>query len=52
VKSSDVRERGKMSERTKGKNAAVDYAKLIDGYDNMVIKSFLISLLWFFFFAS
>ncbi|KAK2355687.1 serine/arginine-rich splicing factor [Trifolium repens] len=35
VKSSDVRERGKMSERTKGKNAAVDYAKLIDGYDNM-----------------
>ncbi|KAK2355686.1 serine/arginine-rich splicing factor [Trifolium repens] len=29
------RERGKMSERTKGKNAAVDYAKLIDGYDNM-----------------
>ncbi|PNY11803.1 hypothetical protein L195_g008418 [Trifolium pratense] len=35
VKSSDVRERGKMSERTKGKNAGVDYAKLIDGYDNM-----------------
>lgn len=35
MKSSDVRERGKMSERTKGKNAAVDYAKLIDGYDNM-----------------
>ncbi|KAK2409042.1 serine/arginine-rich splicing factor [Trifolium repens] len=35
LKSSDVRERGKMSERTKGKNAAVDYAKLIDGYDNM-----------------
>lgn len=45
MKSSDVKERGKGSEMRKGKNVGVDYAKLIHGYDNMVIISFLISLL-------
>lgn len=35
MKSTDVKERGKGSEMRKGKNVGVDYAKLIDGYDNM-----------------
>lgn len=49
VRTNDVRERGKVSGMLKGKNVGVDYAKLIEGYDNMVVKSLLISLLWLFF---
>lgn len=35
VRTNDVRERGKVSGMLKGKNVGVDYAKLIEGYDNM-----------------
>lgn len=49
MRTNDVRERGKVSGMLKGKNVGVDYAKLIEGYDNMVVKSLLISLLWLFF---
>ncbi|KAK7291658.1 hypothetical protein RIF29_06975 [Crotalaria pallida] len=31
----DRSDRGKLSEAGKGKNAVIDYAKLIEGYDNM-----------------
>ena len=46
----DANYRGKVSETKKGKNAEIDYSKLIQGYDRMVRSTLLISL--FFLFSS
>lgn len=52
-KQRDARDRGKVSEMAKGKkNAPVDYTKLIEGYDNMVLLpsillNFIVILFYF-----